>query len=113
MDTIKQIVSIPLFHGLSSEDLKDLSAIVIEQVVKRGQEIFSEGDEGKGFYVVISGRVKIFKLSLDGKEQILHILVRESRLVKCRFLREAPIRRMLRLWKRPVSFIFLARLLLT
>jgi len=32
-----------------------------------------EGDAGTGFYVVISGRVKIFKLSAEGKEQILHI----------------------------------------
>jgi len=73
MDRIKQIANIPLFHQLSPEYLKDISAIAIEQVVKRGQGIFSEGDEGKGFYVVISGRVKIFKLSLEGKEQILHI----------------------------------------
>ena len=33
-----------------------------------------DGDDGNGFYVVISGRVKVFKLSPDGKEQILHIL---------------------------------------
>ena len=39
----------------------------------RGEIIFSEGDEGNGFYVVISGKVKIFKLSSEGKEQILHI----------------------------------------
>jgi CRP-like cAMP-binding protein len=47
---------------------------VVDQVIKRGQEIFAEGDEGNGFYVVISGRVKIYKLSPDGKEQILHIV---------------------------------------
>ena len=35
---------------------------------------FSEGDEGVGFYIILSGKVKIFKLSADGKEQILHIL---------------------------------------
>ncbi len=35
---------------------------------------FSEGDEGIGFYIILSGKVKIFKLSADGKEQILHIL---------------------------------------
>jgi CRP/FNR family transcriptional regulator len=48
--------------------------IVVDQVFKRGQMVFSDGDDGNGFYVVISGRVKIFKLSPDGKEQILHIL---------------------------------------
>ena len=73
MSLVNQIVTIPLFQDLPQKDLKDLTAIVIHQVFKRAQIIFSEGDEGKGFYVVISGRVKIFKLSPEGKEQILHI----------------------------------------
>jgi CRP/FNR family transcriptional regulator len=32
-----------------------------------------EGDEGNGFYIVAEGQVKIFKTSVEGKEQILHI----------------------------------------
>ncbi|GAG35555.1 unnamed protein product, partial [marine sediment metagenome] len=48
--------------------------IVTDQIYRRGQIIFSEGDEGVGFYVTVSGRVKVFKLSPEGKEQILHIL---------------------------------------
>ena len=35
--------------------------------------IFNEGDVGDGFYIVKKGKVKIFKLSFGGKEQILHI----------------------------------------
>ena len=71
---IEQIASIPLFKGLPNEQLRDLLNISLEQVFRRGDTIFCEGDEGKGFYVVVSGRVKIFKLSTEGKEQILHIL---------------------------------------
>jgi CRP/FNR family transcriptional regulator, dissimilatory nitrate respiration regulator len=74
MDTVKQISAIPLFQGLAAEHLKHLSSIVVEKLCRRGQVIFSEGDEGDGFYVVASGRVKVFKLSHEGKEQILHIL---------------------------------------
>ena len=73
MDKQIPISSIPLFHGLPDAQIEDLGMIVLEQDVNRGQTIFSEGDEGKGFYVVSDGRVKIFKLSLEGKEQILHI----------------------------------------
>jgi len=68
-----QIGEIPLFSGLSEEQLQELATIVLEQVFRRGQTIFLEGDEGSGFYVVKTGKVKIFKLSPDGKEQILHI----------------------------------------
>jgi len=35
--------------------------------------IFSEGDDGNGVYMVETGKIKVFKLSVDGKEQILHI----------------------------------------
>jgi CRP-like cAMP-binding protein len=74
MKLTDQIAAIPLFQGLSRGEYEDLAMIVVDQVIPRGQTIFEEGDEGSGFYVVLSGRVKIFKLSPDGKEQILHIL---------------------------------------
>ena len=35
--------------------------------------IFHEGDKGDGFYMVEKGKIKVFKLSFEGKEQILHI----------------------------------------
>ena len=73
MGLIDHIASIPLFQGLPRKQHEDLCMIVVDQVFKRGQLIFSEGDEGNGFYVIISGRVKVFKLSPEGKEQILHI----------------------------------------
>jgi CRP/FNR family transcriptional regulator len=73
MDITKHIGSIPFFEELPNEQIEDLSMIITDQVFDRGQIIFSEGDDGNGFYVVVSGRVKIFKLSPEGKEQILHI----------------------------------------
>jgi len=69
----EHIVAIPLFDGLSREQYDELATIVVAHSYRGGQIIFSEGDEGSGFYVVISGRVKVFKLSPDGKEQILHV----------------------------------------
>lgn len=73
MEIVRHIASIPLFEGLSKDQQEHLAMIVADQVFKRGQSIFSEGDDATGFYVVITGRVKIFKLSFEGKEQILHI----------------------------------------
>ena len=73
MSIINQISSIPLFQGLPENQLLELADIVVDTVFHRDQAIFSEGDEGTGLYVLVTGRVKIFKLSADGKEQILHI----------------------------------------
>ncbi|MEJ2688786.1 MAG: Crp/Fnr family transcriptional regulator [Deltaproteobacteria bacterium] len=65
--------TIPLFNGLSEQQYLALGRIARELQFDRGQTIFSEGDQGKGFFVVASGQIKIFKLSIDGKEQILHV----------------------------------------
>lgn len=67
------IGSTPLFRGLDEDHFTELIAISERKKYKKGELIFSEGDEGNGFYIVETGKVKIFKLSLDGKEQILHI----------------------------------------
>jgi len=68
-----RIAAIPLFEGLPAGHLEELGRIVTERVCDRGQLIFSEGGEATGFYVLAAGRAKVFKLSLDGKEQILHV----------------------------------------
>lgn len=65
--------AIPLFQGLSSSAREALTGIVRHRRFQKGGVIFSEGESGHGFFVVTEGRVKIFKLSADGKEQILHI----------------------------------------
>lgn len=69
----QQLADVPLFNGLTSDQLQQAAAIAMTQNVSRGQTIFSEGDDCRGFYVVLEGQVKIFKLAMDGKEQILHI----------------------------------------
>jgi CRP/FNR family transcriptional regulator, dissimilatory nitrate respiration regulator len=74
MNVIDHIVTIPLFEGLQEKQHEALAMIAIKRFYKKGQTVFSEGDEGTGFYAIISGRVKIFKLSPDGKEQILHMM---------------------------------------
>ncbi len=63
-----------LFHGLPEQALDDLESTGSVKSFQPGQTIFSEGDPADGFHVVIRGRVKIFKVSSEGREQILHIL---------------------------------------
>lgn len=67
------VSSIPLFDKLPEDQLRDVTQIALDKHFRKGQVIFSEGDEANGFYVVVDGRVKVFKLSVEGKEQILHI----------------------------------------
>lgn len=74
MDITSIIAGIPLFKGLSPKQCTALGAIAVRKYYSRGQNFFAEGDDGIGFYIVLSGKVKVFKLSPEGKEQIFHIL---------------------------------------
>ena len=72
--TLDVIAAIPIFNGLPDDQIAAIKQIAVEKGVNKGEILFSEGDEGKGFFVIAQGRLKIFKVSPEGKEQILHIL---------------------------------------
>jgi CRP-like cAMP-binding protein len=73
MEIIKHLSQVDLFAGLSQQQLQEVGRIVSVKEFKRGELLFIEGDDGIGFYIVITGRVKVYKVSPDGKEQIMHI----------------------------------------
>jgi CRP-like cAMP-binding protein len=62
-----------LFKGLPENQLREIEQIAVNKHFHKGDVIFSEGDDGIGFFLVASGLIKIFKVSSEGKEQILHI----------------------------------------
>ncbi len=67
------ITAIPVFSGLPTDAVDRLASDSITRRHSKGDIIFCEGDNATGFYLLTEGRVKIFKISPDGKEQILHI----------------------------------------
>ncbi len=65
---------VPLFCHLDDDELEQLTHICGEKNFEKGQTIFYEEDMGTGFYLIISGQVKIVMLSNDGREHILGLL---------------------------------------
>ncbi|MDD5722947.1 MAG: Crp/Fnr family transcriptional regulator [Syntrophales bacterium] len=75
MDKVHDILSkSQLFGGLPEDHLEEIKRISVHKHFNKGEIIFFDGDEGTGFYLVIDGRVNVYKLSSEGKEQILHII---------------------------------------
>ncbi|MCP3898241.1 MAG: Crp/Fnr family transcriptional regulator [Desulfobacteraceae bacterium] len=70
---IEKLKTIPLFSNLESEYFSKIIDLIKPLKFEKGQFIFNEGEPGDGFYIVDTGEVKIFKISFEGKEQILHI----------------------------------------
>ena len=73
---IKLLAESLLFNGLPESMLQQLAAVTTERQFNRSEAVFFEGQAAAGFYLIKSGQVKIFKLSPEGKEQILHVFGR-------------------------------------
>lgn len=74
MELIELLKKSLLFSGLSDTDLAELATITARRKFKKGETLFCEGDEATGFYLLISGSIKLCRLSHDGREKVLHFV---------------------------------------
>lgn len=63
----------PLFASLTDNEMQALAARTFRQRFQKDEQLFAEGDPCKGLYLVAAGKIRIFKLSPSGREQILAI----------------------------------------
>jgi len=73
MDIHAFLSKVFLFDSLNADQIELIAASASVRNVSRGEYLFSESQKATAFFIVVSGSVKIFKLSADGMEQILHI----------------------------------------
>lgn len=58
---------------LDSQSLNECNDHKTTNTYKKGQVVFYEGNEAFGLYCVFSGRVKLYKTGVDGRQQIVRI----------------------------------------
>ncbi len=63
----------PLFAGLTETEMGALCARVSKRRFGRGETLFNEGDSCPGLFLVASGKIRIFKMSPAGREQVLAV----------------------------------------
>ena len=73
MDPTQALKCTALFSDLDSADLAALAARAVERRLKRGEILFMAGDPAGGLYVVVEGSIRAYRVSADGREQILHV----------------------------------------
>jgi CRP/FNR family transcriptional regulator len=74
MDKLAVLRRSLLFSALDATFLPKIAGRAFSKAFGRGETVFQEGEEARGFYIVGRGRVKIFKLSPGGGEHILHLI---------------------------------------
>ena len=64
----------PLFTALDDSAARDLRSAMTAIKIKKGEDLFLEGDDGDHLYVIIDGKIKLGTKSVDGRENLLSIL---------------------------------------
>jgi len=65
---------LPLFSALAPEQIAPLAAAARERHLGKGEMLFQKGDPAKGFYVVVTGQVKLAFPSAQGNEKVVEII---------------------------------------
>ncbi|HEX4036529.1 MAG TPA: Crp/Fnr family transcriptional regulator [Acidobacteriaceae bacterium] len=65
--------ALPLFSGLSPDELRLLAAHAVRKRFAQGELLFSEGDPCRGLHIIATGKLRIFKSSSSGREQVLAV----------------------------------------
>jgi len=66
--------NLPIFSELTLNQSEKIISICKIMNYKKNEILFFEGDNYRGFYILLEGSVKIYKISFEGKESILHLI---------------------------------------
>lgn len=74
INTADVLTRLPLFRELAPEQIAALAAATRERRAARGELLFHRGDAPRGFFVVLSGQIKLGFASAQGNEKVVEII---------------------------------------
>jgi CRP/FNR family transcriptional regulator len=72
--TAALIRAVPYFADLGDAELIQVQARLAERHYQPDQIVFFEGDPCAGLHLVVAGRARVYRVSLEGREQVLALL---------------------------------------
>lgn len=72
-DLVTSLKKTFIFNDFSDQELQQVAKLVKERFFRKNTIIFNEGDPGLAFYLIKSGKIKVYKLASDGRELILGV----------------------------------------
>ncbi len=68
----EKLRGISFFRDLSPEALDLVCERMVHRTAQAGTILFRKGEQARGVYVLVKGRVEIYRATADGREQVLH-----------------------------------------
>lgn len=66
---------VPIFNSLTQKEMLEVVAITTDKTFEKNAMVYMAGDKVGKLYVLHSGRVKISRLSANGKEQVIRVVI--------------------------------------
>ena len=63
---------VSFFRNLSKEAIDLVAGRMVHRSVRAGSILFRKGEQARGVYLLVKGRVEIYRSTADGREQVLH-----------------------------------------
>lgn len=73
-DPVQLLLRLPLFQELLPEQVHAIAAASHQRRLSKGEMLFQKGDPAHGFFIVVSGQIKLAFPSLQGNEKVVEIL---------------------------------------
>lgn len=72
IDATDVLKRLPLFAGLSDDAVRAVAARTVPRTLRSNAQLFRRGEACHGLYIVVEGRIQVYRASPDGREQVLH-----------------------------------------
>jgi len=72
--TANCITMVPIFNSLTDEEMMEVASITTGKKYDKGELVYQAGDKHQKLYVIHIGRIKIYRISPTGKEQVIRVL---------------------------------------
>lgn len=73
MNIAQTIQKTSILQGVKSNVVEELAEHCHQKNYIKGQQLFEAGDTAESFFVILTGWVKLFRISREGEEAIIHI----------------------------------------
>lgn len=74
MNSSAQLKTCTLCAQLNDQEFQAIEQIVSVRSIAKNEILFLQGDEATGFFVLLSGKVRVYKASPEGKEFTMHLI---------------------------------------
>ena len=73
MNIVETIKKSTLFHSVDMQTIEALTKECHKKTFAKGRDVFAMGDKADAFFIILEGWVKLYRISKDGEEAIIHV----------------------------------------